>query len=112
MYGAISSYDRNLYNIVSSASLLARIYICYQTVEKMPIFADTSINFVFGQVISIYSILWALCYPTVGYIATTFEIESPTIRSIVYFVLYLLLAGIYLVILFLLTNIFGVLPIR
>ncbi len=78
----------------------------------MPIFANTTVNLVFGQIVSIYFLFWAICYPTVGYISTTLEIESPTTRSVIYFVLYLLLAGIYWVVLLLLTNIFGVLPIK
>lgn len=100
-----------MYPIVSILSFIARIYLCYVTIEQLPIFANESINFVFGQVVSIFTIFRLICYPIVGEIASKFSIQSATAKSILYFLLYLPLVGIYWTVLLLLTHVFGVLPL-
>lgn len=102
----------SMYPIVSTASILARFYLCYITIEQLPIFANGNINFVFGQVISIYTIFRLICYPIVGAIASKFSIQSATAKSILYFLLYLPLVGLYWVVLLLLTHVFGALPLH
>ncbi len=101
-----------MYPIVSSASILARFYLCYITIEQLPIFANSSINWVFGQIISIYMIFRLICYPIVGRISQSFGIESAAAKSVLYLIIYLPLIGIYWIILLLLTHVFGILPIR
>lgn len=100
-----------MYPIVSAISFIARIYLCYIVIEQLPIFANESINFVVGQVISIYTIFRLICYPIVGEIASKFSVQSATTKSILYFLLYLPFVGIYWIVLLLLTHVFGVLPL-
>jgi hypothetical protein len=101
-----------MYPIVSTASILVRFYLCYITIEQLPIFANGSINWVFGQIISIYTIFRLICYPLVGHISQSFGIESAVTKSVLYLILYLPLIAIYWLILLLLTHVFGILPIR
>lgn len=101
-----------MYPIVSAISFIARIYLCYITIEQLPIFANESINLVFGQVVSIYTIFRLICYSLVGRISQSFGIESATIKSVLYFILYIPLLGIYWLLLLLLTHVFGILPIQ
>lgn len=101
-----------MYPIVSAASFIARFYLCYITIEQLPIFANDAIGWVLGQVLSVYTIFRLICYPIVGVISSNLDIESATAKSIMYFILYLPLAGLYWLVLLLLTNVFGVLPIQ
>lgn len=101
-----------MYPLVSSLSLIIRFWLCYITIETLPIFSNGAIEWVLGQVISIYTIFRLICYPTVGMIAKKMEIESATAKSIMYFILYLPLAGIYWMVLLFLTHVIGVLPIK
>ena len=101
-----------MYPIVSTLSILLRFYLCYVTIEQLPIFANDTINWIVGQIISIYTIFRLICYPIVGRISQQFDIRSATVKSILYFILYIPLAGIYWLILLLLTHVIGVLPIQ
>jgi MFS family permease len=101
-----------MYPIVSTASILARFYLCYITIEQLPIFANGSINWVVGQIISIYTIFRLICYPIVGRISQDFGIKSAVTKSVLYFILYLPLIGVYWLLLLLFTHVFRVLPIQ
>lgn len=101
-----------MYPIVSTASILARFYLCYITIEQLPIFANGSINWVLGQIISIYTIFRLICYPLVGHISQSFGIEGAAAKSALYLLLYLPLIGVYWLLLLLMTHVFGVLPIQ
>lgn len=100
-----------MYPIVSSASIIIRFYLCYITIEALPIFSNEAIGWILGQAISIYTIFRLICYPIVGKIGRKFDIKSSTTKSVVYFILYLPLAGTYWVALLILTRVFGVLPL-
>lgn len=102
---------RVVYPIVSSLSFIIRFWLCYITIEAVPIFSNEAVGWVLGQVLSIYTIFRLICYPIVGVIAGIIEVESPTAKSIMYFLLYLPLIGIYWLVLLFLTHIVGVLPI-
>lgn len=102
---------RAMYPIVSSLSLIIRFWLCYMTIETLPIFSNETIEWILGQVLSIYTIFRLICYPIVGMIVGKMEIESSTAKSIMYFFLYLPLIGIYWVVLLILTHIVGILPI-
>lgn len=97
-----------MYPIVSTISLLIRIYLCYLTIDKIPIFKDTLTNFLFLNFFSLYIILMIISRAIVG---TFYDSgDAPTFGAIAYFVIYVIvLAVMYLIMLFL-TNI-GVLPI-
>lgn len=100
-----------MYQVVSSLSLIVRSWICYITIETLPIFANEAIEWVFGQIISIYVIFRLICYPIVGVLSRRMRIESSTAKSIIYSILYILLAGICWAILLILTHVTGALPI-
>ena len=101
-----------MYQIVSTLSLIVRFYLCYITIEQLPVFANEAVGWVFGQVLSIYVLFRIICYPIVGALSEAFDIQSPTAKSIMYFLLYIPLAGLYWIALLLLTHVFGVLPIQ
>ena len=103
--------DPDMYPIVSSLSLAIRFWLCYITIESLPIFSNEATGWVFGQVVSIYTLFRIICYPIVGVISERLDIDSAATRSIMYFILYIPLAGLYWVLLLLLTHVFGVLPI-
>lgn len=100
-----------MYPIVSSLSLIIRFWLCYVTIETLPIFSNEAVEWILGQVLSIYTVFRLICYPIVGMIAGKMEIESSTAKSVMYFFLYLPLIGIYWFVLLILTHIVGVLPI-
>ena len=110
MHGAVAVYDRSLYRLTSSASLLARIYFCYLTIEQFPIFDSLIQNWLFGLVVPVYGIFLCICYPVTGYISGRFGIQSPTARSIIYFMVYVPAATLYWLILLLMTKM-QILPI-
>ena len=97
-----------MYQIVSTISLLIRIYLCYLTIDKIPIFKDVLSNFLFLNIFSLYIILMIISRAIVD---TFYDRgDAPTFGAIAYFVIYVIvLAVMYLIMLFL-TNI-GVLPI-
>lgn len=101
-----------MYPLVSTLSIIARYWICYLTIEQLPIFSNEGIGWLFGQIVSIYAIFRLICYPIVGSLATKYEIRSSTMKSIMYFIFYLPVASIYWISLLLLTHIFHILPIN
>lgn len=101
-----------MYSIVSTISILLRFLICYFTIEQSPIFANQGVEWLFGQIVSIYAIFRLICYPIVGNLATKYDIESSTAKSVMYFFLYLPVAGVYWIVLLLLTHVFQVLPVN
>lgn len=100
-----------MYPFVSAVSFLVRFYLCYITIEQLPIFANDTVNWVIGQVVSIYVIFKLICYPIVGKVSDHFEMRSSTAKSVIYFLTYLPLIGLYWVVLLALTNVFEILPI-
>lgn len=110
MYSA-TSFDRSLYGVVSSASLLARWYFCFITIERLPISIDPIKSLVFGILIPVYGLFWAICYPTVGVLSSNLGIESPTARSLMYFVIYIPVATVYYLALAVMTHL-GILPVQ
>ena len=99
-----------MYPIVSRLSFLIRFLLCFVTIERLPIFANEDLNWLLGQVLSIYTIFWLICYIAVGEISSRFDMRDATTKSILYFILYLPLIGSYWLILTVLTY-FNVLPI-
>ena len=100
----------SMYPIVSRLSFLIRFLLCFVTIERLPIFANEDLNWLLGQVLSIYTIFWLICYIAVGEISSRFDMRDATTKSILYFILYLPLIGSYWLILTVLTY-FNVLPI-
>jgi hypothetical protein len=99
-----------MYQIVSTLSIIARFIICWLTIENFPIFANDTIQWVFWQILSIYTILRLICYSIVWEKSKKYWIKSATQRSIAYFILYIPLALVTCFILRLLTKL-HILPI-
>lgn len=99
-----------MYPIISFASLAIRWYLCYISIETLPIASNAGINWLIGQVLSIYAIFRLICYLITGLLIEKWDIDSPTLRSVIYFFVYLPIVGLYWLLLWVLTNVFGVLP--
>lgn len=99
-----------MYSFVRSISFILRVYLCYCTIDNVPIIEDPLRQELFSEIISLYTILWALSYYTNGIIIREFQIQSATIRAIFYFFIYLIYMFIMFGILKLLT-LLNILPI-
>lgn len=97
-----------MYPIVSGASFLIRAYLCYKTIESVPILANPIANDILWEVIPFYTILMLISRGIVGLFYN--KGEAPTFGAILYFFVYLVILGIMYIIMLLLTK-FGVLPI-
>jgi hypothetical protein len=97
-----------LYPLVRTASLLIRWWVCYLTIENVPIFENELIGWVVGQIISLYTIMWAISYFIVGRFYQ--RGESPAFGAVAYFFVYMVVALIVWLLLMLLTWL-GVFPI-
>lgn len=97
-----------MYKLVSSISFLIRAWLCYNTIDNIPILANPIANSILLEVISLYTILMLISRKIVG---TTYNAgEAPTFGAILYFFVYLINLGIMYLIMILLTKI-GILPI-
>lgn len=97
-----------MYKLVSSISFLIRAWLCYNTIDNIPILANPIANSILLEVISLYTILMLISRKIVG---TTYNTgEAPTFGAILYFFVYLINLGIMYLIMILLTKI-GILPI-
>lgn len=99
-----------MYKILSSISLLVRIYLCYVTIDTIPIFSNELINYVVLELISLYTILWAISFLENKFIINKLDIQSSSTRAISYFIIYCLNLAILYGIMLLLTK-YGILPI-
>lgn len=85
-----------MYRLVSSISFIIRAYLCYCTIDTLPIIKDPLIQELISEIFSLYTLLWACSYFTNRKIIKELEINSSTVRTIIYFFIYL----IYLFVLF------------
>ena len=90
-----------IYKFVSILSLVIRAYLCYCTIDNIPILANPIANTILLEVISIYTILMIITKKTVGKFYT--KGENPTLGAILYFFIYLIYLGITYAILLILT---------
>ncbi len=97
-----------MYELVKLISFVIRSYLCYFTIDNIPILADPIANTILLEVISMYTILMIITRKTVGKFYT--KGENPTLGAILYFVIYLIYLGIAYAILLGLTW-FKILPI-
>ena len=97
-----------LYKIIRLISFAIRSYLCYLTIDNIPIFENYLLNSMFLEVCSLYTILMIVSRLEVGIFYR--RGENPAKGSIMYFGVYLFnLVVLYLVMLGL-TKV-GVLPI-
>lgn len=98
------------YKIISFASFALRVFICYITIETVPIFRDPLLAYAIGQIFSLYWILWFISYTIVGVGFGYRRGDDPVLGSILYAIVYIPLALITWGTLAILTWL-GVLPI-
>lgn len=97
-----------MYKIIKIISFIIRAYLCYLTIDNIPIFENYLFNNILLEIFSLYTLLWFISRLEVGMFYH--KGEAPAIGSIMYFFVYLFnLLVLYLVML-VLTKI-GVLPI-
>ena len=97
-----------MYQLLSLFSFLIRGYLCYCTIDNIPILANPILNSSLGEVISLYTILWAISYFVVGRFYD--KGSEPLLGVILYFIVYVVILGITYLLLLLLTFL-GILPI-
>ena len=97
-----------MYQLVSLFSFLIRAWICYNTIDNIPILSNPIANSILLEVVSLYTILMLISRGIVG----TFykKGEAPVFGAIAYFIIYLISLGIMYGIMIILTKI-GILPI-
>ena len=96
-----------MYKLFSKISYAIRFYICFITIEAVPIFKSNLVGLIFGQVFPMYVILMLISYTTVSLIYE--RGSAPALGVILYAVVYIPLALLLWGILSLLTFI-GILP--
>ena len=99
-----------MYKILSSISLLVRIYLCYVTIDTIPIFANELVNYMVLEILSLYTILRIITYFENKVIINRLDIQSSCVRVFIYFIIYCLNLAILYRIMSLLTK-YGILPI-
>lgn len=97
-----------LYIIVSSISFIVRAYLCYRTIENVPILSNPIANSILWEVVPVYTILMLICRKIVGLFYS--KGEAPVFGAIAYFIIYMVALFIVYVSMLILTK-FGVLPI-
>lgn len=97
-----------MYKIVSLISFLIRAWLCYNSIDNIPILKNNIANNILLEVISLYTILMLISRAIVG----TFykKGEAPIFGTVAYFFVYLVNLGIMYGIMLVLTKI-GILPI-
>lgn len=97
-----------MYKIVSLISFLIRAWLCYNSIDNIPILKNHIANNILLEVISLYTILMLISRAIVG----TFykKGEAPIFGAVAYFFVYLVNLGIMYGIMLVLTKI-GILPI-
>lgn len=97
-----------MYKILSELSLLLRMYLCYLTIDNIPILKNELWNYVLLEVISLYTILRILTYFEVGRLYD--KGDNSVFGVIAYFFVYLINLGVMYLVMLVLTNV-GILPI-
>lgn len=97
-----------MYKIVSLISFLIRGWLCYNSIDNIPILKNPIANNIMLEVISLYTVLMLISRAIVG----TFykKGEAPIFGAVAYFFVYLVNLGIMYGIMLVLTKI-GILPI-
>jgi len=93
-----------MYQIISTISIIIRFILCWATIEKYPIFANENIQWIFWQIISIYTILRIITYSITNKKILKYWIKKSERKSAIYFIVYIPLIGITFWILRILTK--------
>ncbi len=97
-----------MYQLISGVSFIIRAYLCYKTIESVPILANPFANSILWEVIPFYTVLMAISRNIVSLFYS--KGEAPTLGAIAYFFVYLVVLGITYIVMLLLTK-FCILPI-
>ena len=97
-----------MYKMLSEISFIIRAYLCYLTIDRIPIIKNELLNYIFLEVISLYTVLMIISYIEVNIIYDG-EVETIT-GTITYFVVYIFNLGILYLLMLLLTKV-GFLPL-
>lgn len=100
-----------MYPVISLVSLIIRGYLCYLSIEQLPIASNAGINWLIGQIVSIFVIFRIICYFITGVLIEKWDIDSSTLKSVIYFFVYIPIVGLYWLLLWVLTDVFCVLPL-
>lgn len=86
------------YLLASNISFAIRAVLCFYTIETTPIFSNAAIEWIFGQVFSIYVVLRIIAYFIVGavfkYERGNDPVAGVALYGIVHVVLVLILWGV------------------
>ncbi len=97
-----------MYQFIKSISFLIRLYLCYYTIDTIPILKNPIANNIFLEIVSLYTILMLISRAIVG---TFYKSgDAPIFGAIAYFFVYVVNLEIMYGIMLLLTKI-GFLPI-
>jgi len=97
-----------MYKILKTISLIIRMYLCYVTIDNIPILKNPITNYIFLEVISLYTILRLITYFEVKIFHDEHDLSE--FGVIKYFFMYLINLGILYSVMLELTKI-GVLPL-
>lgn len=97
-----------MYKILSELSFLIRVYLCYLTIDTIPILSNQLLNYILLETISLYTILRLISYYEVKIIYNG-EVESIS-GTITYFIVYIINLCILYLLMHLLTKV-GFLPL-
>lgn len=97
-----------MYKIISTISFIIRAWLCYNTIDNIPILANPIANNILLEVISLYTILMIISRIIVGMFYA--RGENPAFGSVLYFFVYLINLGLIYILMLILTK-FNLLPI-
>lgn len=99
-----------MYKFLSSISFIIRVYLCYVTIDTIPILENELVNYMILEILSLYTILRIITYFENKVIINRLNVQSSCIRVFIYFIIYCLNLAIMYGIMLLLTK-YGILPI-
>lgn len=97
-----------IYQLVSGFSFLIRAWLCYHTIDNIPILKNPIANNMLLEIISLYTILMVISRLEVSIVYK--KGSAPTLGAILYFFIYLINLGIMYIVMSGLTAV-GILPI-
>lgn len=96
-----------MYQIVRTISFCIRAWLCYKTIDNIPIFENYLLNNMILEILSLYVILMIISRSIVGIVYN--RGEAPVIGSLLYFIVYVVCLFILYGIMLFLTKV-GILP--
>lgn len=98
-----------MYQIISFISFCIRAWLCYNTIDNIPILSNPIANSILLEVVSLYTILMIISRAIVG----TFYKHGDALvfGAIAYFFIYIINLGIMYLLMLILTKV-GILPIN